>query len=534
MLSSDASGTSATLPSAPAQLTGTWGSSSIAVLALWIVLLIANVIPIWTVKYFPAQNGPWFLSTVHVFKEINNPELGYAEYYQRSWYPIPHLTFDGGVLLLSYVLPLRVAESVMYSLTAVLMPFGVLYFLSVIAPQRKALAMLGFLMIYSYPLMRGYNDFVLSIPMFLFAFGYWLKWKDVAGPRQYAVMALLGLLLYLSHLISFLLLSCCIGWYQLRCGAGWWQATRSAAAASWTGWPLVVGYLLLNRSSSEWIDHSDTLWQPFHWNVQYFFERFLMGVSEPAYYVAVAAWTWPVILLILAARSDPRGIWSWCRDVALSPWGSLVLVLFASFLVLPEHFIGWHKFNFRFIPFVLVSLLGLTAVVLPELQYQRWRRPLVATVAVAALLVPALVSRELAKMDAVLQQYTAAIDKLPQKSRLLPILLDSPKFGLTYPLTRAYEYYLIARGGGNGGGIASMNTLAIVWYRHYPVTETFPEYREDLSDAEFGQMLTSYDNVLVFGARAGIDERLAAADFRTIHEEGQLRLYGRESAERRR
>lgn len=496
---------------------------------LWVVLSAANLAPFWLVEYVPAQNGPWFLATVRVFKEIHNPELGYAEFYERSWYPIPHLLFDGGVLLLSYVLPLLTAEKVMYSLTAVLMPLSVLFFLSVVAPQRRALALLGFLMIYSYPLLRGYNDFVISIAVFFFAFGYWLKWKDAAGPRQYAVMALLGLLLYLAHLISFLLLSCCIGWYQLRSGTGWGRATRSALAATWIGWPLVLGYLALNQTSSEWINSSDTMWQPFHWNVQFFLERFLMSVSKPACWIGAAAWMWPVVFLALSARRDPRGVWSWCRETALSPWGSLVLVLFASFVVLPEKFIGWHKFNLRFIPFVLVSLLALTATRLPDEVYRRWRGMMVATVAVASLLVPLLVGLELRKMDAAIKHYTAAIDKLPLRSKFLPILLENPKFGLIYPLTRAYEYYLIERGGGNGNGIASLNTLAVVWYRHYPVSDTFPKYREEMTDAQFQEMLTSYDHVIVWGRRERIHERLEAAAFRPIHEDEKLRLYGRQS-----
>ncbi|MBX3438640.1 MAG: hypothetical protein KF861_14195 [Planctomycetaceae bacterium] len=502
-------------------------SGRASAIALWGVLLVVNIVPIWLVDYFPAQNGPWFLASVHIFKEINNPELGYSEYYQRSWFPIPHLSFDGGVLLLSQVLPLRTAENIMYSITFALVPLGVLYFLSVVAPQRKALALLSFLMIYSYPLMRGYSDFVISIPVFFITFGYWLKWKDTAGPRQYAVLAVLALLLYLSHLIAFLLLSCTIGWYQLRKGAGWWGATRSAAAATWSGWPLVIAYLTLNKSSSEWIAEEDTKWNPVHWNVQYFVERFFMTVSEPAYIVALAAWSWVVVLLVLSARNDSRGIWAWCRTVALSPLGSLVLVLFASYLVLPDHIIGWHKFNQRFIPFVLISLLGLTATLVSDDLYRRVRRPLTVTVAMAALLVPLLVTRELFKMDAALKRYTAAIDKLPMRSRVLPIMLENMKFGLIYPLTRAHEYYLMERGGGNGGGIASMNTLAMVWYKHYPLHETFPMYRDDMTDAEFAEILTKYDHVLLWGGDQHLDEQVQAAQFQPLHVDDSLRLYGR-------
>lgn len=495
---------------------------------LWVVLLVANIIPIWIVDYFPAQNGPWFLATVQIFKEISNPELGYGEYYERSWFPIPHMLFHAGVLLMSLVMPLQIAEKIALTISASLVPLSVLCFLSVVAPGRRALGLLGFLMIYSYPFLRGYNNFSLSIPMFFFTFGYWIRHRESSRPQKYVVLGVLSVLLYLSHLIGILLLCCCIGWYQLRKGTGWWVATRSAVAATVCAWPLVIAYLTLNSQSSEWITHEDTEWQPLHWTIQYFFERYFMTVSTGAFAIAVAAWLWVPGILFLSARARSGGFWRACREIAFSPLGSLALVLLVSFLVLPDHIIGWHKFNQRLIPFILAISIGAAAVALPKSVYLRLRRPLQSTVTLAALVVPVLIGRQLVAMDGMLQQYTAAIDKVAPRSRVLPLLYENPAFGLIRPLTRAHEYYLIERGGGNPGGIATMNTLSIVWYRHYPVADTFPRYRDDMSDSEFATMLESYDNVLIWSDQEKtIDQRLETTDFRVLHDQGALRLYGR-------
>jgi len=107
------------------------------------------------------------------------------------------------------------------------------------------------------------------------------------------------------------------------------------------------------------------------------------------------------------------------------------------------------------------------------------------------------------------------------------VLQENPNYGWIRPLTRAYEYYLIERGGGNGGGIASMNTLSMVWYRHYPESDTFPPYEEDLDDAEFADMLQAYDYVLVWGGDRMLDQRLADHQFTAVHDAERLRLYGR-------
>lgn len=509
------------------QRDGAFADTSFAFATLWAVLLVANIIPIWVVNYFPAQNGPWFLATVQIFKEINNPELGYAEYYERSWFPIPHMLFHAGVLLMNLVLPLQVAEKVALSISVCLLPLSMLYFLSVVAPKRRALGLLSFLMVYSYPFLRGYNNFSLSVPMFFFAFSYWLKHRDAGHPRKYVTLAVLSVLLYLSHLIGFLLLSCTIGWYQLRKGTGWLGATRSALAATVCGWPLVIAFLTLNSQSSEWISQADTKWQPIHWTVQYFVERYFMTVSTSAFVVIVAAWLWIPGSLAVAGLKNSNGLWDWCRRMALSPLGSLALVLLVSFQLLPDHIIGWHKFNQRLIPFILIILVGVTATALTDDIYGRIRRAFVATVTMAALVVPLLIGRQLVAMDGLLQQYTAAVDKVAPRSRMLPILVDNPKFGLIRPLTRAHEYYLIARGGANGRGIGTMNTLSTVWYRHYPVRDTFPKYHDEMSDLEFAEMLKSYDYVLIWGDEQLIDDRLRQTEFHALHNEGPLRLYGR-------
>ncbi len=72
-----------------------------------------------------------------------------------------------------------------------------------------------------------------------------------------------------------------------------------------------------------------------------------------------------------------------------------------------------------------------------------------------------------------------------------------------------------------------MNTLSIVWYRHYPVRDTFPKYHDEMSDLEFAEMLKSYDYVLIWGDEQLIDDRLRQTEFHALHNEGPLRLYGR-------
>lgn len=359
------------------------------------------------------------------------------------------------------------------------------------------------------------------------------------------VLCVLSVLVFLSHLFTFALLAGSIGWIRLFETLSWRQAFQSALTATWPGWLLVGDYLWLNSGSS-WINQNDTYWLPLHWSAEFFFREYFRSVSESAYRVALAAWAWAPILLVWGWRQSGRSILSAARGVLAHPIGSLILFLGIAYFALPYHVLGWHKVNVRLVPFILgLLLVGLAS--LPGMEIApALRRVFVSTIAATVVIVTALIIPEVIRMDAAVKEYVSGIDQFEANSSLLPIHLENPAFGGIVinigdangsasqtsrtavggirPLTRAHEYYHLAKGGANGCSIPSLNTLSIMWYREYPVTNRFPAYDAD-DPKSLEAIRRAYDFVLVYGEDPRVVNQIESLGFKLVHHQGHLRLF---------
>lgn len=500
------------------------GQLSRGVHVLFLILLSACcLVPIWATEYFPSQNGPWFLLPTQMFLKYDDATLGYSAYYVRNWHPIPHMLHDALVGLASLALPLLTAEKVVLSVNALLLPASIFALLGVIAPDRRFLGYLSFLMVLSYPFMRGYHDFTLSISLFFFTLAYWMRHRESVGLRQAAVLGLMAVLVYLSHLFTFALLAGVIGWIRLFETRSWKQAFIAALTVTWPGWILCADYFWINSQAS-WINREDTEWLPPHWAAEYFFRQFFHTVSEPAYYLALAGWAWAVYFVVRSWRASGSRIGATVRSVAVHPFGSLIVFLVIAYFLAPYKVIGWHKANVRLVPFILGLVLAAIAAIRGLSFSRRTLQAYTATVLVVTAAATAFVTPQIMRMDALLQDYVSGIEHFEPNSRLLPIHLENPAFGGIRPLTRAQEYYHLAKGGANGGSIPSMNTLSVMWYRLYPVEQEFPRY--DPADPTcFDAIGAAYDYVLLMGEDSSVSEQILAVGFDEAHTNGLIKLY---------
>lgn len=500
--------------------------------ALVIALAGVSLVPVWTPERFPSQNGPWFLLSAHMFKEYGNPQWDYSENYVRNWHPIPHMLHDALTGVVSVVVPILVAEKIVLSVYVILLPASVFYLFSVVAPRCTYLAYFSFLMIFSYPLLRGYHDFTLSIPLFFFTLGYWLRHRNDFRPARVCLLALMTTLVYLSHLFAFLLLAGVVGWVELFERHSLTRACASCLLLTWPGWLLCADYARLNCAST-WVDSSDTSWLPFHWTVENFVRQYFYSVSLAAYAIAVVPWLCltSVVLYKLAASSVKTK--QTVKSLAKNPLATLLVFLMVAYLVLPYKFLGWHKVNVRLVPFILILALAWFGQVLRNGVGRRVEAAILGTVVVAAVCISGLMTRQLASMDKVLREYVSGVEGFAPNSRLLPIHLENPTFGQIRPLTRAHEYYHLEKGGANGSGVGAYNTVAMMWYRTHPVERTFPKYEAQAPERSVRRIATTYDYVLVWGTDPELADRLTRHGFVCVYENNRLTLYrNRQSAEK--
>ncbi len=168
---------------------------------LLFILVALFVIPIWTLHYFPTQDGPAHIANARTLLEMlrSNTDL-YGEYYTINTIPTPnwflHLILAG---LLAFLPPLMV-EKLLLTVYFILLPMSALYALRAIRPESGFLALLVLPFIHNFLLHMGFYAFCLSLPMFFLILGFWIRHQADFSVRDMAVFALLSLLLYMFHI----------------------------------------------------------------------------------------------------------------------------------------------------------------------------------------------------------------------------------------------------------------------------------------------------------------------------------------------
>ena len=481
--------------------------------------MVASLVPIWSTTYFPSQNGPWHLLTVHMMHEYNNPAFNYAEFYVPSFHAIPHLAHTLLVYLLAFAFPLLVAHKIVISVYALLLPVSIFLLLAVLNPKRVAAGYVGFLLVYNVPLLRGYHDYTLGIPLVFLTLTYWLRHRDQMTLVRTGVTMLLIVAVYLSHVFNVLVLGLSMLVFVLHRGWSLPAVTR-VLLLFLPASVLLIEYVVYSLLHTQWLDTSELEFLAPHVAVNGFFERFFSTFSETAYYLAV-------IPLLLGAPMLSRSLKKayrrsgevWYRVAIHSPALTLFLLFAALYFMTPFKFLGWHYVNVRFIPYVIVfALASLTAS--GRLQ----RRAVITTVSAAALGIYYINTIHFMGTGRQLAEYLSAVDKMRPNTTLLPLAFDGSQIGRMSPLAHAYDYYNIYRGGANGKGIAKFNTVTPMVYRVYPVARRFPVW-EHYRPRRLPRVAESYDHVLIWGGDAATVSLLRQAGFDLIHEQGKLRFF---------
>ena len=170
---------------------------------IFLALILIHLIPIWIFDYFPSQDGPAHIENAGVIRDYQNPERSILRTYytfNKNFTPtwLGHLILVG----LMYIVPAVVAEKIFLTLYVILFPISVRYALSAMRSDNSFLAYMSFPFIYNYTLHLGFYSFCLSLSLFFFMVGYWLKNRDHFNLQKILILTCLSMLLYFFHVVS--------------------------------------------------------------------------------------------------------------------------------------------------------------------------------------------------------------------------------------------------------------------------------------------------------------------------------------------
>jgi hypothetical protein len=173
-------------------------------LAFW-ALAVLHLVPVWSYRYLPTQDGPSHLANAQIIQDYGNPEAGYDRLFEIRLDPLPNLTSHLLLAGLMDVFPPLIAEKLL--VTAYVLGFAgaFRYFLGGFGPDHRPLSWAGLLFVFNRCFWMGFYNYCLSLALLLLILGFVLRRRGTLDAGGTFALVLLFTAAYFTHLAGFLI-----------------------------------------------------------------------------------------------------------------------------------------------------------------------------------------------------------------------------------------------------------------------------------------------------------------------------------------
>jgi len=496
---------------------------------LIVILSICSIIPIWIVEYFPSVNGPAFLNIVHMFKEINNTNYVYSDYFIRHAHYMPYLPMYGILYILSFFFPLFIANKILLSLMVLLFPIAVFYFVSHIDSKKIIFGFPSYLIIYNFGFMRGYYNFFIAIIFLIFFITKWYEFEESLNLKKIIVLNLLLLCVFISHLIVTVFLLFIIFFMLLLEGKTFKYITTHFIKIGLPVFISMVYFICFTSTYSIWNEDRIVI-EDWWFKTENIYLRFLWPYSHFGKIIAAIPF-----LVILFALIKSKGDFSiqYIKKKKISIANSaenrnilLFLVITFLYYLFPWKFMGWHKADAHLIIFMFVFFLACPRA----FKYKNSRISFVLLNFVLSLLFFYHVGSQVVVLDKEIQsEFLAGMQYMDKISKILPISADGNPYNEVNPYAHLYDYYTLYNGNVTGKSLAAYNTISPVWYKDYkefPNFHRLPTFNSnDLNKENLKIIKGSYNYVLIWGNNPDVLNSFRNKEFISVFEKQRLHIF---------
>ncbi len=165
---------------------------------MWLIAAVLLLLPLWLFPYVPTQDGPAHLGTAaHLLELPSSTFLG--SFYNANWQLATNQVYHGLLVALGSALPLLVAEKLLLSAYALLVPLMTLFAVRGLKGAPFA-AFLVLPAVYSYIFYLGFYNLCFGLPLFLLSLGFYFRLARAPG-RVFVPTLLLALTLILTYFV---------------------------------------------------------------------------------------------------------------------------------------------------------------------------------------------------------------------------------------------------------------------------------------------------------------------------------------------
>lgn len=436
--------------------------------ALFALVSLATLIPLWSVRIPPMQDMWQHLALVHVIHNYDAPGSIYPEYFVLPSSPKPNLLYYYLTHLLAYALPsLEVANKVVLTVAILGFPATFLWFLEAFGRSRW-LVFFAFPLIYNAFFFYGFVAFYLGIPV-LFAGLASYRSLLVAKPERWLKLSLLAaffmVLAFFTHAHIYLLL-CFLN------GVLWLVHRGSLSERFYRTLPFIPGLVFfVPWAIIFFVEKRPSLTGKAFGSI---FEFFGSKYYSPSYVlsnfyrfvgdhfrdnvddVLFISWVFLIFSLLIFRRGP---IEKGCQLLRRIDLEILTLVLGASVLLLPQHIEAQSIVSLRHVFFALIFFVGWADISATP------RKVGVGVIALVLLLNGAILTnliRGFQAFDQEIGDFPALFERAEGYRRLLRVTYNQESAVVPYgAYWHTHFFYTIIKGG--------VSDMQFAEYPHNPI-----------------------------------------------------------------
>ena len=405
---------------------------------VYVALVAASVALVWLLPFFPSQDGPNHVYNLVILRDLLHGVGCWRPYYSLNLHLAPNLGFTLFAYPWLSVLSPLAAERAFLTTYVLLFALSVPLFLRAFGRPAFPLSYLAIVALFSQPVMMGFYSEIIGTPLLLLAVALAWKLRGARAGIRFAALNLLGLALFVLHLIPFALYLLAAA---LQAGAQETTWKKAVQRAVLRGFALLPCVLLAATFNIAHRVQAPTYWSIWPWNMLRDFLSFgEFSFSRWQLVPGLAA----CLSVYLAARTGLRTeSWRCANDQSAVRrfLTALCLSLVIAFLCAPNTFGGGGALRRRLPPLILLFSLPLLRPWTARISPHRFAQ---ATAAVAALtlIVNAGLFWQQSRQVALFTRGAKAA--LPRGALLVTARLDDLDHPYPDPLFHAADYYGLA------------------------------------------------------------------------------------------
>ncbi len=296
---------------------------------LFLALLSAVSVPIFSVRLPPLYDYPNHLARIHVLTNLNGSEV-LQRYYESEWRLLPNLGSEAILILLTQLTDLWMAGKI-FLLLIIAVQVSACVGLNYAFHRKLTVAPLAvFLFVYSDIFLFGFLGYLLGVGLALAGLALWIFLRDTRLLPRSLLFSALVVILFLVHLYAVGIFGISAGAYEL---GQYLRAGKQRPSYRWSNFlPLIICGLValcLLRMSPTGGEYASTVWPDYMaaWHYVGRLEMLTDTVASPDQVGNTEQYLWFSAISLMYLTGLMTGRLRISAD-ALMPLAALVLLLF--------------------------------------------------------------------------------------------------------------------------------------------------------------------------------------------------------------